>query len=48
MTGFRDGFINGVKVTPRAFFAPAVALWRLLQETTDDLIAGSNETRRIK
>lgn len=39
MKEFFDGFICGVKETPRAFFAPAVALWRVLLETTEQLIA---------
>jgi hypothetical protein len=38
MKDFLGGFIKGVKETPRAFFAPAVAVWRLLVSTTDSLL----------
>ena len=34
MNDFLAGFIEGAKETPRAFFAPAVALWRLLLTVT--------------
>lgn len=37
MKEFWEGFVSGAKETPRAFFAPAVAVWRLLLETTEDL-----------
>ena len=37
MKEFWEGFVSGAKETPRAFFAPAVAIWRLLLETTEDL-----------
>lgn len=30
MNEFIKGFIKGAKETPRGFFAPAVAIWRLL------------------
>ena len=30
MSEFLQGFIAGVKETPKAFFAPEVAMWRLL------------------
>lgn len=40
MRDFLDGFIKGVKETPRAYFAPAVALWRQLLGTTESLIHG--------
>ena len=45
---FFDGFICGVKETPRAFFAPAVALWRVLLETTEQLIATENKSREVE
>lgn len=38
MTAFFEGFIKGARETPRAYFAPAVALWRLLVSTTNALI----------
>ena len=30
MHEFIEGFVKGAKETPRAFFAPAIALWRLV------------------
>jgi len=38
MKDFLDGFIKGAKETPRAFFAPAIAVWRLLVSTTNSLL----------
>lgn len=38
MNDFIKGFIKGAKETPRGFFAPAVAVWRLLVSTTESLI----------
>lgn len=38
MTAFLEGFIKGARETPRAYFAPAIALWRLLVTTTNSLI----------
>lgn len=35
---FVQGFIKGAKETPRGFFAPAVAVWRLLLDTTESLV----------
>ena len=35
---FVRGFIEGAKETPRAYFAPAVAIWRLLVSTTESLL----------
>ena len=35
---FKQGFIKGAKETPRAFFSPAIAIWRLLMTTTESLI----------
>jgi len=37
-SGFWKGFLKGAKETPKAYFAPAVAIWRLLRDTTDSLI----------
>lgn len=42
MNDFVKGFIQGAKETPRGFFAPAVAIWRLLVGVTDSLIRKSN------
>jgi hypothetical protein len=38
MRDFLDGFLKGARETPRGFFAPAIALWRLLLRTTESLI----------
>lgn len=38
MTDFLEGFFKGAREAPRAFFAPAIALWQLLVHTTEDLI----------
>ena len=35
---FVRGFIKGAGETPLGFFAPVVAIWRLLVSTTDSLI----------
>jgi hypothetical protein len=41
MNEFLTGFIEGAKETPRAYFAPVVALWRLLVATTESLLAST-------
>lgn len=38
MTEFLQDFIKGARETPLAFFAPAIAFWRLLVSTTHSLI----------
>lgn len=38
MKDFIAGFWKGARETPAAFFAPAIALWRLLVNTTDSLL----------
>lgn len=38
MNDFIQGFIKGAKETPRIFFAPAIAIWRLLVDVTDSLV----------
>lgn len=38
MNDFLKGFIHGAKETPRGFFAPAVAIWRLLVGVTESLL----------
>ena len=48
MKEFWEGFVSGAMETPRAFFAPAVALWRVLLETTDQLLTAENETRKVE
>lgn len=44
MNAFLDGLIKGAKETPRAFFAPAIAVWRLLVSTTDSLTSGGKHS----
>lgn len=38
MENFIIGFVKGAKETPKAYFAPAVALWWLLVNTTESLL----------
>jgi len=38
MNDFMQGFIKGAKETPKAFFAPAIAVWRLRVEASESLI----------
>jgi len=44
MNNFVQGFIKGAKETPRGFFAPAIAIWRLLLDTTESLVKQPNDT----
>lgn len=37
MNEFVQGFIKGAKETPKGFFAPAIALWRLLVAVSESL-----------
>jgi hypothetical protein len=39
MSDFLDGFIKGARETPLGFFAPAIAVWRLLLSVTESLLA---------
>jgi len=43
MNDFVKGFIKGAKETPRGFFAPAIAIWRLLVGVSDSLTKQSSE-----
>lgn len=38
MSDFLQGFVKGAKETPKGFFAPAVAIWRLLVGVSESLI----------
>ncbi len=38
MNDFLQGFVKGAKETPKGFFAPAIAIWRLLVGVTESLI----------
>jgi len=42
---FLAGFIEGAKETPRAYFAPIIALWRLLASTTESLLTDNARER---
>lgn len=44
------GFLKAAKETPRAYFAPAIALWRALQYATQTLTmeVSEKEVVRIK
>ncbi|WP_435626387.1 hypothetical protein [Candidatus Ferrigenium straubiae] len=42
MNEFIRGFIKGAKETPRGFFAPVIAIWRLLLDTTESLVEPKN------
>lgn len=46
MNHFVNGFIKGAKETPRGFFAPAIAIWRMLVETSDSLTKNETGERR--
>lgn len=37
MNDFLQGFVKGAKETPKGFFAPAIALWRLLVGVSESL-----------
>ena len=47
ISAFLTGFVIGVKETPRAYFAPAVAIWDLLLSTTDSLDKPKNDTKHV-
>jgi hypothetical protein len=42
MKEFVEGFMKGAKETPKGFFAPAVALWLLLLNTTESLTSSKS------
>lgn len=46
MDDFIRGFKRGARETLYGYWAPAVAVWRLLSDTTDDLIRKANETKK--
>jgi len=37
--GFSEALVKGAKETPRGFFAPLIAIWRLLIAATEAQIA---------
>jgi len=46
MNDFLEGFVKGAKETPRGYFAPVIALWRLLFNVTESLL--ESKTRKGK
>ncbi|HJE68102.1 MULTISPECIES: hypothetical protein [Pseudomonas] len=46
MNDFIRGFKRGARQTMYGYWAPAVALWRLLSSTTDDLIRKANQAEK--
>lgn len=42
MAEFMKGFIKGAKETPKGYFAPAIAIWRLLKGVSDSLTLPKN------
>jgi hypothetical protein len=45
MSDFVRGFISGAKQTPFGYFAPAVAVWRLLLKATESLMTPCDRGR---
>ena len=43
MSAFARGFKKGAKETPRMYFAPAIAVWILLVNTTNSLAEGTHK-----
>lgn len=43
MNDFVQGFMKGAKETPLGFFAPAIAIWRLLVGVTNSLTKQKND-----
>lgn len=43
MNSFAEGFIKGAKETPKAYFAPAIAVWRLLIGVSESLTRDSRK-----
>lgn len=39
MNDFAKAFVKGAKETPRGYFAPAVAVWRVLFSVTESLVS---------
>ena len=37
MNDFLQGFVKGAKETPKGYFAPAIAFWRLLVGVSESL-----------
>lgn len=43
---FMQGFIKGAQETPKAYFAPLIALWRLMYTTTKSVIDDERQRSR--
>jgi hypothetical protein len=43
MNDFIQGFKRGAKETPLAYFAPAIALWRLFYGVTESLLRSPDD-----
>ncbi len=43
MNEFIRGFVEGAKETPRGYFAPLVAIWRLFFGVTESLVSKTAE-----
>lgn len=43
MSEFLKGFVQGARETPRGYFAPIIAVWRVLFRITDDEVNHSRE-----
>jgi len=43
MNAFIEGFVKAAKETPKGYFSPLVAVWLLLVNTTDSLLAGNQQ-----
>lgn len=44
MNDFLQGFVKGAMETPKGFFAPVIAVWRLMVDVTESLINEKVET----
>jgi hypothetical protein len=47
LVSFAEGFVKGAKETPKAYFAPMIALWRLLVGTSNALTTGARQRSTI-
>jgi len=42
---FIQGFTHAIKESPKAFFAPAIAVWRILFNVTESMIKHPNHQK---
>ena len=45
---FRRDLVQGLREGPLVFFAPIIAICRLIKETTDDLLREQEEKRQAR